>query len=542
MRTRIFKAFFVLLLFLGGTVGVKKSLALDDIYQPEYSQKGQVLGIKDTLLGAAKNKMGEGLTRWMVGDNGVMQNILFGMIDVLIGLPEETPGTSGNTDGNFAGSSSIPPGAIIMPPGDWYFTGGTVGAAANMIAAVLSSPPASGVYYAYDVFRNLGIAPAYAADGIGFGGLHPILPIWKAFRNVAYSIFALVFIATGLMIMFRVKISPQAVLTIENALPKLLGALVLITFSYAIAGFMIDLMYVVIGLSISVLKNSGVNSPLLIGQSVAEVVAMKGGFFTIAGSLIMGWPMFALLGAVIGVMVVPFGTVASAGIGAILFAVVWLIIALFLFFKIILALIKTYINIIIQIIFSPIFIGVGALPTSSGGFGQWMKALTANLLVFPAMIIVMIIGSAIASPTGAGVLWYPPLMGPPDIPVVNTLSGFAVNAFVRGIIGIGFLLILPAIPDIVRKAMGIEDSGIGAMIGQALGPAKGIGSMAAAGAVSYGEGAGGLRGLGEAASQKFQGSRFSNWWNHPAKGTSRQKAVESVSKSASEAIQKKLLS
>ena len=44
--------------------------------------------------------------------------------------------------------------------------------------------------------------------------------------------------------MFRQRISPQAVMTIQAALPKVIIALIMVTFSYAIAGFMIDISYV----------------------------------------------------------------------------------------------------------------------------------------------------------------------------------------------------------------------------------------------------------------------------------------------------------
>ena len=42
--------------------------------------------------------------------------------------------------------------------------------------------------------------------------------------------------------------SPQTIVTIQSALPKIVVTLILVTFSYAIAGFMVDLVYVVMGL------------------------------------------------------------------------------------------------------------------------------------------------------------------------------------------------------------------------------------------------------------------------------------------------------
>jgi len=56
--------------------------------------------------------------------------------------------------------------------------------------------------------------------------------------------------------MFRMKMNPQTVISIENALPKIVIALILITFSFAIAGFLIDLTYISMGLIVSMLSNN----------------------------------------------------------------------------------------------------------------------------------------------------------------------------------------------------------------------------------------------------------------------------------------------
>jgi hypothetical protein len=82
--------------------------------------------------------------------------------------------------------------------------------------------------------------------GYGYDGLKPIQSMWKASRDTAFSFFVLITIIFAFMIMFRVKINPQTVVSIQSAIPKIVIALLEVTFSYAIAGFLIDLMYVVI--------------------------------------------------------------------------------------------------------------------------------------------------------------------------------------------------------------------------------------------------------------------------------------------------------
>lgn len=120
--------------------------------------------------------------------------------------------------------------------------GGAIGVMSHMIS-VLYTIPIHSIDYVNYLAQNFGIAkPAYA-QGAGFEGLKPLLNLWTAFRNIVYLIFTIVFVVIGLLIMFRVKIDPRTVMTIQNQIPKIIVGIVLVTFSYAIAGFLIDMMY-----------------------------------------------------------------------------------------------------------------------------------------------------------------------------------------------------------------------------------------------------------------------------------------------------------
>ncbi len=133
-----------------------------------------------------------------------------------------------------------------------------VGFISRLVTLPLSSPPASGIYWAQDSLENSGFIPkTYAAEGIGFAAIKPIINLWKIFRDISYLMLVLMLMAIGFMIMFRMKINPQTVINVENALPKIIVALLLITFSFAIAGFLIDLMYVVIAILINLLSGGG---------------------------------------------------------------------------------------------------------------------------------------------------------------------------------------------------------------------------------------------------------------------------------------------
>lgn len=141
--------------------------------------------------------------------------------------------------------------------GDKNFNNSVFGFVSKLIVLPYTNPPASGAYWAYNGLQSAGfIDKSYAAEGIGFSAIKPFSNLWKIFRDVAYMLLVIVLIAIGFMIMFRAKLNPQTVITVENSLPKIVIALILITFSFAIAGFMIDLMYIVIALIISIISGN----------------------------------------------------------------------------------------------------------------------------------------------------------------------------------------------------------------------------------------------------------------------------------------------
>jgi hypothetical protein len=160
--------------------------------------------------------------------------------------------------------------------GDKNFNHSLFGFVTNLIVLPYANPPASGVYWAYSGLQNAGFVPkTYAAEGIGFAAIKPFMNIWKVFRDISYMLLVFVLIAIGFMIMFRAKINPQTVISVENSLPKIVVALLLITFSFPIAGFLIDLMYVVIALAISILAQA--NSSLNVGQLQRDFLAASPG-------------------------------------------------------------------------------------------------------------------------------------------------------------------------------------------------------------------------------------------------------------------------
>lgn len=139
--------------------------------------------------------------------------------------------------------------------GNSSFNNSLLGKMSNLIALPYKYPMSSGTYWIASSLKNAGLVPtSYAAEGVGFASLKPIMNLWIIFRDVAYLIIVLILVTIGFLIMFRMKINAQTVISVENSLPKIVVTLLLITFSFAIAGLLVDLMYILTLLSINLLS------------------------------------------------------------------------------------------------------------------------------------------------------------------------------------------------------------------------------------------------------------------------------------------------
>lgn len=269
----------------------------------------------------------------------------------------------------------------------------------SYIGLAVSSPPVSLSSYVAGVRQNLAkhnlVKPAYAqGTGFGFQNLLPILPIWRAFRNVAYFIFVLVFILYGFMIMFRMKINPQNTASFQAAIPKIISTLLIITFAYAIAGFMIDVMFVVFNLTLSIFQASGIisdpNNPLIrIGSGQAGILS-SWIFSSLVSFVFVPSAIINVLTNLPGTLSILIDIILTGfGLGLI-FRIVIIIAVGYSYVKLIFKLFEAYITIIIQVIFSPIILLQDVLPGSKA-FGDWLRNIVANLSVFPVTMIMLLL-------------------------------------------------------------------------------------------------------------------------------------------------------
>jgi len=193
-------------------------------------------------------------------------------------LKKSNEGTLNKEGSEFATTNNSINALSIMIGGAWEktkeggaiplkFQNGALSGLGGSIIAMYANPPASTKEYAIDLGKTLGFLPKSAvAQGIGFAGLAPLLPLWKVFRDISYGILAMILIVVGLMVMFRKKIDPKTVVTVQNSIPRIVIALLLVTFSYLIVGLLIDGMYLLITLSISMISSAT-------GETIGEALS-----------------------------------------------------------------------------------------------------------------------------------------------------------------------------------------------------------------------------------------------------------------------------
>lgn len=190
-------------------------------------------------------------------------------------------------------------------------------------------------------------------------GLPLIYDLWETARNIAYGIMAIVLIILGVMIMTRQKINPQVVLTAEQALPKVIISLVLITFSYPLGATIISFVPSLITLVFTA----------FFSQALTELV--------VNWSSGMGYLQMLFM-----IIVLVFsGSAAMLIFAALLLIVVFLVVLLISLIKIIFI----YIKMLVSIVASPFIFAIGALPGQDNQIPDWFKGMISKLLSVAAI-------------------------------------------------------------------------------------------------------------------------------------------------------------
>jgi hypothetical protein len=355
---------------------------------------------------------------------------------------------------------------------------GPVFAIGYSISDLITQRPASGIQEIASTLQKFNLASPVYAQGYGYTNTTSIRPLWIASRNTAYFFVIVLLVAAGFMVMFRVKINPQTVVSIQLIIPRLIIALLGITFSYAIAGLVIDLVYVTV---IFVLSAVSVAAPDIISTAnlpTAINFFATPGFWKLALFFLCWWIVYTLTQLV------------TLHVLTAIFSLILVIVILFVLLRVWWMMFKAYITLLFMIIIGPWQIMLGVLPGSSGGLGKWLKNIISPASVFVIVplsffLCIVIFGApsdVLGTPTGFGE-WLAnhftgPLIGvtPPSITGVTPefpLSPQASTTDFRFFGGLVLLSMIPKVAQMVQQALKTESKLVGTALGEAMGPIVG---------------------------------------------------------------------
>ncbi len=427
------------------------------------------------------------------------QNANFNIETLEHGLFCEAAGSSPLT--NCLGQTVGPNGQVVSYLYKQVPNGGALGGLNNIMVALYTNPPVSAPSYLADVAKGFGfVSPAYAQSvtGSGQGLIKPVLILWEFTRNIAYLAFIIIFMAVGLMIMFRRKINPQTVISVQAALPGLIVGIILVTFSYFISALIIDLSFVGTQVVAQVFIQSQApnafdiqnlagdsnvfhlfTNSIRFGDNFNEI---KNSTSSLLGSVTAGTPtpgftappnllhaaipavMTGVIGALIGSFIFPgvgtvIGGLGAAGVAAgavtgfgtvgtvvgLLVPLVLVIVLIIQFFRLLFALINAYISLLISTVIGPFIIVGASIPGRGKGLEFWWKSLLANSLIFPAVFATFLFAGFILA------------TNPSDWSTSPVLFGGLSTELIRLILAYGIIIGSPAVPDLVKNALGVKD-------------------------------------------------------------------------------------
>jgi hypothetical protein len=277
---------------------------------------------------------------------------------------------------------------------------GIYGLAVEGVTTMYKAQPTINVYahLAEEWIPGYKDTAVYAADS-GYQELTKvgIDQIWSATRNITYVFFIVIMIVVGFMIMFRSKIGGQTLVTLGNTLPNVILALIGVTFSFAIAGLIIDVGGLIMLILVDIFKNVGGFEELVTLNSVGEISnvlapqALTGSLESFLGINLPNTSFLGLLGmgslaSIIG-SVIP--VIGGPSIATFLLMLILLIIGTVGVFMVFITLLKAYLGLLVNVIIGPFLIAISAIPGKQVSFINWIKSVFRNVLVYPISFAIL---------------------------------------------------------------------------------------------------------------------------------------------------------
>jgi len=343
---------------------------------------------------------------------------------------------------------------------------GATGSLFALMDTMYQNPIVSSKDYLAYVRENSGLITKAYAQGQGYDFLKPVLDLWIVTRNVVYVFFIIIFVVIGFMIMFRSKLNPQTAVNVQLALPHIIISLILVTFSFAICGLIVDLAY----LGNDLIYNIFYNKFLVSGTFTWSADATP---FNLIKAADIGGNLNTALTAIAQVM-------AGGGTAA-LFNVVIAITVVSTAFKIFFSLLTKYISLFIMTLLSPFSLLFAALPGDQNSAANMFKQLFSAALVFPATLFMTNLAfyfSKYAQTASTDFQNIDPFRLTDFVSVANSQS--IAIATIAGLISLGVLMATAQVPQVIDGALGVKPTlgaGTGEEVGNSLRKIPIIGGM-----------------------------------------------------------------
>ncbi len=346
---------------------------------------------------------------------------------------------------------------------------GLIGFTANTILGIYDNRDISGVQY----LANLNpIAPAYAT---GTQTLQPIFELWKIFRNISYVFIVLGLITFGFMVMFRYQLDPRTVVTVSDALPRVIIALILITFSFAIPGLFMDAEKVLEG---TISNSIGPLKASFAGAAINDDIVPQNARFREgstpkypadfrAGDVLTFQGFFTGIGSIFSNDTSPGFTLdPTKGLDQISGGIAQMVLnfALFsLLVQLVFGLVRYFASFFILTIFGPIAILWSVLPGQEETLTKWLSQLAVAALVFPVVYLLLNIAYFIRiySLTNAAKTYFESTEFRSTVPTLVMNNATNISSFLI----LGILLITSKVPELIEEALRIAPKGKSAHAG-----------------------------------------------------------------------------
>lgn len=255
--------------------------------------------------------------------------------------------------------------------------------------AVDSPPPVNLAYYFKDLRADSLVFKEANAAGVD-STFDRVLGIWKAVRNIAYGLLAIVVLVISIMISNRSKIDAQNVVTAQAMIPRIIISAVLITFSYAIGGLFIQmggLFGPIAKTGFYVLNGSFSESDITINAPNVDTAAIKARYCQ--DPFTDNVPNMSVIIPCVAVGTLYLGTNTIA---LTVFVVASGILLVVLAFATIFIYLTRYFRILLLTVFAPIIFVIAILPGQEDRIKNWFKDLAGAVLGVPAMLFVVLLG------------------------------------------------------------------------------------------------------------------------------------------------------